>query len=603
MAVIGADRGISIRPPWDSVLIWSGALLVLYILRDIFSTAFLTFLFVYLIRTLVVALARRIRPGEERPGLERWLTLGVFASIATLLWGLGTMLGPQLVLQGRLLTAHVEHLQPQAMLDHLLARTVGAYLFQKQYGGQGDPRYQAALASFTERGRTGEGAFEDFSALRARVREGFRMAYEGAELARIERQQKGRAEDGPAFREWFLEVKAPALVAEHRASYLARLSAGKGRGGAEGSGSDGLERGLGELALKDAEAKPAEREKLVAEWENARAQAEWQRFRASSERAAAFRHWFVSADGQALGVPYDLDTYLALSDAYASGKAEFTKVFQAHVGSAAEGEASARDDFRRATERDLARQWWSASPAAASLREHLQRDAAELASAAAARVAGLAHALIAVPAKVATALLLTILISFDMSSLKKGLRRIGESRCALVSEKLTPNLVAMARLIGRSFAAQGVIALFNTLMTIVLMRSLGIGNEVLLGLLVFIASFIPVLGVLLSGIPIALQALLQPDGSLALAFYALLGIGAIHAFESMVLSPRIVGKLLHLHPVLVLGVLVVGEHLFGVWGLLLGVPVAVYLIHAGLLAEPIPGIYEPNADAREREHA
>jgi predicted PurR-regulated permease PerM len=86
---------------------------------------------------------------------------------------------------------------------------------------------------------------------------------------------------------------------------------------------------------------------------------------------------------------------------------------------------------------------------------------------------------------------------------------------------------------------------------------------------------------------------MQPDGSLMLALYALLGIGVIHAIESMVLSPRIVGKILHLHPVLVLAILVIGEHLFGIWGLLLGVPVAVFAIHAGILAEGIPGIYEP----------
>jgi predicted PurR-regulated permease PerM len=288
-----------------------------------------------------------------------------------------------------------------------------------------------------------------------------------------------------------------------------------------------------------------------------------------------------------------LDTYLALRDAYMQGDAAFHRVYQERVSRTPQRLDLSRDDFQRATELDLARQGWAASPAAASLREHLQKDASELAGAAAERVAMAIRALIAVPAQVGTALLLTILISFDMARLKQGARRLRGGRFAGLYAKAVPNLVAVARLIGRSFAAQGVIAVFNTLLTVGLMRVLGLGNEVLLGMLVFIASFIPVLGIIFSGIPIALQALLQPDGSLALALYALLGIGLIHAIESMVLSPRIVGKFLHLHPVLVLAVLVVGEHLFGVWGLLLGVPVAVYAIHAGLLAEPIPGIYEP----------
>ncbi len=73
----------------------------------------------------------------------------------------------------------------------------------------------------------------------------------------------------------------------------------------------------------------------------------------------------------------------------------------------------------------------------------------------------------------------------------------------------------------------------------------------------------------------------------------MLGIGAIHAIESMVLSPRIVGHILHLHPVLVMAVLIVGEHLFGVWGLLLGVPISVYIIHVAVLADGIPGVYQP----------
>mgnify|MGYP000461717648 CR=1 FL=1 len=62
-----------------------------------------------------------------------------------------------------------------------------------------------------------------------------------------------------------------------------------------------------------------------------------------------------------------------------------------------------------------------------------------------------------------------------------------------------------------------------------------------------------------------------PEISSGIGFYALLGIGVIHAIEATLLSPKIVGKILHLHPVLVLAVLVIGEHLFGLWGLLLGV--------------------------------
>jgi hypothetical protein len=361
-----------------------------------------------------------------------------------------------------------------------------------------------------------------------------------------------------------------------------------------------LEQRLAGLALEDLEQDPSRRTRLLAEWEEAQVKQAWRQLRDSAEYRGAFTAWFDGPDGMDSEVPYDAGTYLALREAYGEGMDTFKQVYRERVAQTPAGAALEQMDFQRAKELDLARQWWAASPAAASLREHLQRDAAEVASAVADRLTSAVRGLIAIPAEVGTALLLTILISFDMLGLKRGAQRLREGRLARLYAKAVPNLAAVARLIGRSFAAQGVIAIFNTLLTLALMRLLGLQNELLLGLVVFIASFIPVLGILLSAVPIGLQALLQPDGSLAMALYALLGIGVIHAIESTVLSPKIVGRFLHLHPVLVLAVLVLGEHLFGIWGLLLGVPVAVFAIHAGILADSIPGIYEPGRATDQR---
>ena len=61
----------------------------------------------------------------------------------------------------------------------------------------------------------------------------------------------------------------------------------------------------------------------------------------------------------------------------------------------------------------------------------------------------------------------------------------------------------------------------------------------------------------------------------------------------MILSPRILGKIGHLHPVVVIVILLVAEKFFGMWGLVLGVPVAIYIIRVVILDAPIPGIYEP----------
>ncbi len=51
-----------------------------------------------------------------------------------------------------------------------------------------------------------------------------------------------------------------------------------------------------------------------------------------------------------------------------------------------------------------------------------------------------------------------------------------------------------------------------------------------------------------------------------------------------------VGKLGHLHPVVVLVILTIAEKIGGMWGLLLGVPIAVFIIRVVLLGTGIPGI-------------
>ena len=85
---------------------------------------------------------------------------------------------------------------------------------------------------------------------------------------------------------------------------------------------------------------------------------------------------------------------------------------------------------------------------------------------------------------------------------------------------------------------------------------------------------------------------------LALKLIAALTI--ITIVESLLLDPKIMGDVLNLHTLLVLIVLTVGGYYFGVWGLLLGVPIAVYVIRDVILKEktgppPAPSATGPPA--------
>jgi predicted PurR-regulated permease PerM len=105
-----------------------------------------------------------------------------------------------------------------------------------------------------------------------------------------------------------------------------------------------------------------------------------------------------------------------------------------------------------------------------------------------------------------------------------------------------------------------------------------------LGLVVAIFSVVPYLGLLLSLIPALLIALVSGSVGLSLIKVAVV-YGVAQGLEGAVISPRIVGDSVGLHPVWVVLALALGGFYFGFVGLLIGVPGAVgvkLLLEGGL---------------------
>lgn len=83
---------------------------------------------------------------------------------------------------------------------------------------------------------------------------------------------------------------------------------------------------------------------------------------------------------------------------------------------------------------------------------------------------------------------------------------------------------------------------------------------------------VPFFGTIISSVPIVLVAL--TSGGLGKGLLALGWILIIHALESYVLNPKIMGDATRIHPVLIVFALVIGERTAGIVGALLAVPVA-----------------------------
>lgn len=190
---------------------------------------------------------------------------------------------------------------------------------------------------------------------------------------------------------------------------------------------------------------------------------------------------------------------------------------------------------------------------------------------------GMIRALWAGSATVLLALLFSFLISLDLLRLGEEVRSLRNSRLRDFYEETAMPVVRFGYTVGRSIQAQAMIAVVNTILTFVGMSLLGVPSLTALSLIVFLCSFIPVLGVFISTIPIVLVAI-NAEG-LNLAILAIVMVIVVHAVEAYLLNPLIYGKHLKINSVIVLIILFIGHHAFGVWGMLLGVPVAHYFLH------------------------
>ena len=191
-------------------------------------------------------------------------------------------------------------------------------------------------------------------------------------------------------------------------------------------------------------------------------------------------------------------------------------------------------------------------------------------------VVGIASPILGVTSSILLALLFSFLIVLDLPRLSRSVRGLKDTRIGFIYEEVAENIHDLGLMLGRALEAQFIIAICNTVLTAIGLWILGLtANLVFQSTLVFLFSFIPVVGVFISSTPICLEALSAEGFPLALG--AAFMITIIHLIEAYILNPRIFGHHLRMNPVLVLIVLTVGGKLFGLWGFILGLPVTNYI--------------------------
>lgn len=592
-----------IFPPiyWERIVVWGVFFGVLYLLRDFLFVLLMTFLISYVVRGFVSQFLRRLRIRSDRPIVEKAATLFAYIVLFFSMVVVINLLGPNLVNQSQALLVRLQTMKPQEQLSNLLSRTLGAYFFWKEYGKPGSPRFEVGMDLFLNRKDFGDGLYNHFGALSASLESDFESHLGDEQMRGLHSQLASGQTSIQPFDEWFLNHVAPQLYKEHQGEYMAKWEAQFNspkqrlwltKKMLETGYEDWRSRQIERLILDDVEAHPDQLREYEEQWESGSAANRLNKVRLSPEYQKDFQEYFEERRAEnATAIPFNYDTYIELKRAYPQGKQAFSAVLRKIVQSPeARHSEELRSDFQIVMENRLAEEWWNNDPIATVIRREMRTDVESVFNWAIGWMQqGLAY-LIAIPAQLAMALILSVFITFDWQNVRAGVVNLRESRYSGVYEVIAPEVCVFGHLIGWSFQTQVIVALCNAILIFLAMAFIGIENQYFFAALVFFCSLIPVIGIVMASIPIVIMSILQPDGSLWMGVQTVVAIGIAEFIESSILFPKIAGDKFHLHPVAVLVILAVAGHFFGIWGMILGTPVAVYVYRNVILGKGIPGL-------------
>ena len=148
--------------------------------------------------------------------------------------------------------------------------------------------------------------------------------------------------------------------------------------------------------------------------------------------------------------------------------------------------------------------------------------------------------------------------------------QLGGAFVRSIPTTIRADVLKIAALIDGAFASylrgQLILGLIIGVISTIFFSVAGVQFALILGVIAGIFEMIPNIGPILGAIPAMIVALAQnPSLALVVAIYAF----AIQQIENIFISPRVLGRSVQLHPVLVMVVLVIGSEIAGVLGLFL----------------------------------
>lgn len=189
-------------------------------------------------------------------------------------------------------------------------------------------------------------------------------------------------------------------------------------------------------------------------------------------------------------------------------------------------------------------------------------------------------------------LILSMFLILEIDEVKNFMRKIRQSKLGVPFGYIEYFARIFLNSFGKVIQAQLMIALVNTGLSVVALSIMGFPQILGLGVMIFVLSLIPVAGVIISLVPLSVIAY-SMHGPIEVV-YVIIMVVLLHILESYVLNPKLMAVKTKLPVFVTFMVLIVSEHFMGVWGLLLGIPIFMFILD--LLGI---NVIEPNKNPRQ----
>jgi predicted PurR-regulated permease PerM len=174
------------------------------------------------------------------------------------------------------------------------------------------------------------------------------------------------------------------------------------------------------------------------------------------------------------------------------------------------------------------------------------------------------------------AVILSLFFLLEKARIIRFTQKFRESKLGPFYEEIEYFARKFTGTFGKVIEAQFIIAINNCVLTTIGLWILGFPQLFGLAIMILFLGFIPVAGVIISFIPLGLIAF--SIGGFIKVLYVGITIIIVHSIESYVLNPKLMSSKTNLPVFYTFIVLLFSEEFFGIWGLVLGIPVFVFLL-------------------------